>query len=413
MNCAIRKDRGLWNAFLADNGHILNELKSTHTFKNVFSKSNEEEIKNVVEGCYPLHPVTTYILPRFSEKIAQNERTMFTFLSSSEKNTLASFTKDATYKVGDRIIFLTPDILFDYFENQMRAEPYTSPIKVVYNTAKRILVSLGLNSLESKLVKTLALVYCLNQFERLAPTNELIHDIYSDAGYTFEEISKAVERLIREESFLYLRRSNNFLQLKETTGIDIESSISNMIEKQKNRISDVEIINELNLEHYLYPVEYNTNKEMTRYFEIKFITSEELMRTPTVSTFELNTQADGIVLAILLKNISLKKLEKYILEKSKDVNLTVFVLHTEQDSISDDLRRIKAIRTLKTENKNDTVLCDEYDLIEQDLNDIISNYIRSYTHPEFGIALHEARAAGVEVHFLKCHVEPDTLVILD
>ena len=35
------------------------------------------------------------------------------------------------------------------------------------------------------------------------------------------------------------------------------------------------------------------------------------------------------------------------------------------------------------------------------------------THPEFGIALHEARAAGVEVLFLKCHVEPDTLVILD
>ena len=384
MNCAIRKDRALWNAFLADNGHILDELRSTHTFKNVFSKSNDEEITNVVEGCYPLHPVTTYILPRFSEKIAQNERTMFTFLSSSEKNTLASFIKDITYKVGDRIIFLTPDILFDYFENQMRTEPYTSPIKIVYNTAKKILVSLEPNSLEAKLVKTLALVYCLNQFEKLAPTNELIHDIYSDAGYSFEEISTAIEKLIREESFLYLRRSNNFLQLKETTGIDIESSISNMIEKRKNRISDVEIINELNFEHYLYPVEYNTNKEMTRYFEIKFITSEELMNVPTITSYELNTQADGIVLAILPNNESSKKLEKYILEKSEGANLTVFVLPTEQTSISDDLRRIDAIHFLKSENQNDTVLCDEYELIEQDLNEIISNYIRSYTHPEFG-----------------------------
>ena len=34
------------------------------------------------------------------------------------------------------------------------------------------------------------------------------------------------------------------------------------------------------------------------------------------------------------------------------------------------------------------------------------------THPEFGTALAEARAAGVEVLFLCCHVEPDTLEIL-
>lgn len=34
------------------------------------------------------------------------------------------------------------------------------------------------------------------------------------------------------------------------------------------------------------------------------------------------------------------------------------------------------------------------------------------THPEFGTALAEAKSAGVEVLFLKCHVEPDSLVII-
>lgn len=34
-------------------------------------------------------------------------------------------------------------------------------------------------------------------------------------------------------------------------------------------------------------------------------------------------------------------------------------------------------------------------------------------HAEFGIAFDEAKAAGVEILFLKCHVEPDTLVIID
>ena len=34
------------------------------------------------------------------------------------------------------------------------------------------------------------------------------------------------------------------------------------------------------------------------------------------------------------------------------------------------------------------------------------------THPEFGTALAEAKAAGVEILFLKCHVEPDLLEII-
>ena len=35
------------------------------------------------------------------------------------------------------------------------------------------------------------------------------------------------------------------------------------------------------------------------------------------------------------------------------------------------------------------------------------------THAEFGTAMDEAVAAGVEVLFLKCHVEPDSLVIVE
>lgn len=35
------------------------------------------------------------------------------------------------------------------------------------------------------------------------------------------------------------------------------------------------------------------------------------------------------------------------------------------------------------------------------------------THPEFGTALTEAKSAGVEIKYLKCHVEPDELTIIN
>ena len=34
------------------------------------------------------------------------------------------------------------------------------------------------------------------------------------------------------------------------------------------------------------------------------------------------------------------------------------------------------------------------------------------THPEFGIALDEARSAGVEIRFLGCHIEPDSMTVV-
>ena len=34
------------------------------------------------------------------------------------------------------------------------------------------------------------------------------------------------------------------------------------------------------------------------------------------------------------------------------------------------------------------------------------------THPEFGAALNDAKNAGVEIMFLRCHVEPDTLTVV-
>lgn len=391
MNAAIIKNEALWNAFLSDYNQSFQNIRLTNTFKRLFVNIGENELCNIVEGCYPLHPVTTYILPRFSEKVAQNERTMFTFLSADEKNTLASLIKNTDYKIGNGILFITPDLLYDYFENQMRSEPYTSPIKSFYNISKKILTSLEEGSLESKIIKTLSLLYSLNQFERLPPTSEVINDIYKDAGYDYKEINKAINELLTNDNFLYLRRSNNYLQLKENSGTNIDILISDMIEKRKNKITDVQILNKYNLDKYLYPVEYNTNNEITRYFEFIFITANELFNAASSSAFESNSQADGVVIGIIPDDILRETIEKALKEKTSEAQLSVFVLPSKFNSISEDLRKLDAIEYIKSENRNDPILYDELELIEQDLSEIVSNFIRAYTHPEFGKSIYYAQ----------------------
>lgn len=382
ISSTIKKEKSLWDDFTKKYKENFSALFQHETFKTLFNLSDENEINLITTECFPLHPVTTYILPRLSEKVAQNERTMFTFLSSDTKNTLSSFVK----KTKQSFTLLTPDFLFDYFENQFKSLSFTSNIKQVYSTTKQILINLeNENSLEAKIVKTLCLIYALNQFERLSATQQTISDIFCDAGFNAKDVHKAIENLTQKLNFVYLRKSNNYLQLKESSKVNVLELINNTIEKRKNRFSEIEVLQKFTKEKYLYPVEYNTQKEMTRYFEFAFVKENDFMNAASLTDFENKTKADGIFLAILQENNEKENFEKliqFIKEKSKIAKLSVFALCTREELSINDLQKLDAIEFLKTDAKDDKLLLDEFDLIEQDLIEEVHNFIYNYTHPE-------------------------------
>lgn len=96
-----------------------------------------------------------------------------------------------------------------------------------------ILNQLDDDSLEEKLVKTLSLIYMLEQFEKLKPTKDELIGIYS-IQYSVPEIEKALNNLIDDEYVIYLKRSNDFLQLKESSGVDVEAKIRDTIASQQS-----------------------------------------------------------------------------------------------------------------------------------------------------------------------------------
>lgn len=77
--------------------------------------------------------------------------------------------------------------------------------------------------------KTLALVYILEQFEKLRPSKDELISIYS-ISYSPEEINQAIDNLIEKEYVIYLKRSNNYLRLKQASGVDIRQKIHDLVE---------------------------------------------------------------------------------------------------------------------------------------------------------------------------------------
>ncbi|MBR8643850.1 hypothetical protein KEH51_00975 [[Brevibacterium] frigoritolerans] len=75
----------------------------------LFPELNQQEVeKIIIEGTYPLHPVTLYLLPYLSSFFGQNERTLFTFLESSE-------TGGLTNHLDKNDGYYLPSHLFNYF----------------------------------------------------------------------------------------------------------------------------------------------------------------------------------------------------------------------------------------------------------------------------------------------------------
>lgn len=379
VSSVIQKDEYTWERFCEKHIDVFEDIIQRYTGHPVFSEMSNNELSGIVYSCYPLHPISTFILPRLSERVAQNERTLFTFLSANGTATLPSFLDafhDNTFSV------ITPDLIFDYFEPLFKKEVYSSELYKTYQLTHTILSKLSEGSLESKIVKTISLFYILEQFEKLSPTQNELVGIFS-VDYTVTDVEKAIENLIGKEFVVYLKRSNNFLRLKQTSGIDIRQKISDTIATQKNRMSVKDTLNRANFDRYIYPSRYNDEREITRYFSFVFIDEAEVSKDTNWSIKAESIAGDGTVFGIVLdSNESIASVQENILASSAQAMQTVFIVPKHFVEISDVVAEYNAVSLLREAAVDDKVLFDEYDVIYEDLQDVIGMFIKSYTQPE-------------------------------
>lgn len=375
----INKDTTKWLNFCTSHGAEFEELKRVYANNSMFTDVNQDEYHKLIYECYPLHPVSTFILPRLSERVAQNERTLFTFLSSPGDSTLAKYL---TVCEQDKFALITPDIIYDYFEPLFKKEVYSSELHDKYILTTAILEKLEADSLEQKIVKTLALIYILEQFERLAPTKEIIMEIYQ-RQYGANIVRNALEGLIEQKLVLYLKQSNQFLRLKRSSGVNILEKIHDTVLTKCSKLTVKDVLNQVNFDNYIYPFRYNDEYEMTRFFSFNFIGADEVRIDTDWKLKSTDINADGIVYAVIPgADSDLQELQVKLLASSKSSEQCVFVWPKSYRDINKYAKELYAVSLLKDDATDDPLLFDEYEVIYEDLRDVISRYINEFTHPE-------------------------------
>jgi len=385
ITAVIHKEPLLWGTFQKNNQNRFDDLKDRFTKNNLLDKNNQDEVTTAIEGCYPLHPISTFILPRLSEKVAQNERTLFTFLSVEDKYTLSSFVKSAKGKFA----LLTPDYIYDYFEPLFRKEPYTSEIHKMYKLTASVLRKVEDKSLHTKIIKTIALIYLVEQFEKLSPIVDVIVDAFRDSVKNTKEIDVALKELIDSDCVVYLKRSNNYLKIKETSGVDIQEEITKYKEQRLTDTKATEILNASAFDNYMYPTAYNDENDIIRYFDFKFLDSKDFWEVSDWNKKIADSKADGVIYTIVPESQEeIKKIRNAILADNNPHSRIIFILPKKWIDISADILDYAAVIYLKDEagKSEDEILNDEYAIYLEDLSEVVADFINCHTRPENGSA---------------------------
>ena len=379
ISSVIQKDDSFWADFIVKNQDSFHELEKRYSNNGLIDSSNISAINSAIYGCYPLHPMSTFILPRLSEKVAQNERTLFTFLSSQEKHTLSTFLFE---EHNSSFPLLTPDYIYDYFEPLFRKEVYTSEVYKIYKLASTVLKKLENNSLNSKIIKTIALIYMIEQFEKLPPIFDVVVDAFREHVKDTKTISNALEDLINKDCIVYLKRSNNYLKLKESSGIDTKQEIAKRIEVERATLCVKDILNSTSFDNYMYPIRYNDEHEIVRYFDFVFIDSKDFWATDDWNLTIDNSNADGAVFAIIPDSEEdIEKINNQMM-LINDCNRAVFCVPKKYSDIENIAFEYHATKMLKSLVIDDDIIKDEYEIYIEDLEEVIFSFINKFTRPE-------------------------------
>ncbi|SDC27755.1 MULTISPECIES: hypothetical protein [unclassified Candidatus Frackibacter] len=288
----IIKTKDGWQKFKELNKENFKDLMFYLQESNLFVDLTLEELKDwILFGCYPLHPATAFGLFNLSKLIAQNERTLFTFLSQQEKYGLNYFLKEA----DSDFPLVGLDQLYDYFLDLIKQEDENSRIYGVWKKAHRSLQKLNNDEeVAKRFIKSLAVINIISKFSRLAPTPE---NIRNNLGLNRKKF-KEVEKLLLEKKVIFYRKSLNHYKFFDGSDLNIKAKIKE-VSKSRNEYFDP--IVKLNQNYLLSPVlahRYNFKNNMLRFFTSEYLNIQDITKEKIRGSIQ-EKYLDGKIFIIL------------------------------------------------------------------------------------------------------------------
>ncbi len=361
---ALKKEKSFndfYEEYEKNNEKFYSEIKELSIFKNT---DNIEKI--LFKECFPLNPITTYSLIELSEKIAQNERTLFTFLTDDDVNGLKYFI------INESTGLFTIDKVYDYFSMLLKKETEES-IKSIWLKSENALKK-NISDDSRKIIKAISIIYMLNNLEEFSPSDSVVK---LSTGLSNSEYNRAIDELF-DKSILRRKKITEELDFATMFNRKLTKDIKELVENKYSEINEKSILNEIIGTWYSIPRRYNENYKITRFFSNIFMTENELLNLSNFDLLFENNYCDGIVINLIKNNKDISKVKNHFNSIGDDrVVLKVSKL-TFSKAFSNLLKEYEAINYLRQQNLETSDVDEELQMMKEEVVDAIHDAVKEY-----------------------------------
>jgi len=250
---------------------------------------SEGEFEFISRRVYPLHPSVFVSLPYIFRRLAQNERSIFAYLSSQEPFGFQEFL--ATHTLGKTLRL--PHV-FNYLAANYQSRIYASGrARPLTETLERLETNFSLKQIEQDLLKTIGL---LNWLGEISPIQAKETMILSALVPAYEETNlRAALKSLQHRSLIVYRRFNETYAVWQGSDVDIEERLQAARAALETNLSIAGV-----LQGYLPPRpllarrhSYLTGTQ--RFFDVRYVDSHNREAVPLAPS----KNASGVVLLCL------------------------------------------------------------------------------------------------------------------
>lgn len=353
------------------NMYFLNEFKEKEKFYesikglNIFKDVSDIE-KILFKGCFPLNPITVYSLIGLSEKIAQNERTLFTFLTDDDSNSLKSFINNN----GNGLFNINK--IYDYFKLLFKKENDTL-IKDFWIKAENAISKIK-NDDQIAIVKAIAVIYMINEPEIFVADDETIR---LSLNMNEEEYQKNIDELV-DKSIFKRRKITDELEFTTVYNRELSKEIKRLADTNFVDMNVRDIINEIIPKSYSLPRRYNEQFKITRFFLNVFISEEQLLNMNNFDILFEDNYCDGIILNLIRESRNIQNIREHFARIGSsnvilEIPKTIF-----PKNIAMWLREYKSINELLSDKNLGSEANSELELILKETTDTLEEQISLY-----------------------------------
>ncbi|OXG00670.1 hypothetical protein B0A63_08780 [Flavobacterium johnsoniae UW101] len=324
--------------------------KNVNDIVNLLTQSkafniNEDYVKEIAKKLYPLDAISAYVLTLSLQKYGQNERSLFSFLESTDHTGLYqhSILSDSFYSVSEVYDFL----MHNYFSFlNSRYNPDFGAWKSIRTSLEKAgtLFDHNLSDYE-KIIKTIGLLSINAQSGSFINRDFLV--AYAERSLNISNALKIIENLELKKIVLYRNYNNRYI-LFEGTDLDIPTALY----EAGNKIDDItDVVTLLNKNYSLPPVLAKRAMFETgtpRLFEYK-ISSHPISLKP-------EGEVDGFINLIFNESDILTDIEKVSFENQEAI---LYCYYLNSKEIKDLLFEIEKTRKVIEENPDDKVAVTE------------------------------------------------------